>query len=136
MDLKEQAKAYVKGSLYDNYYYLIKNPKEYDKITKYQMISDVYDMYNENPNLILEVCTTDELLLLKKILRKPMTDLILVSAKQDPNEKLFSSLHSKFLLSLDYNDKKRKVPSKIEISIKKAIQDFDESKSREYALFR
>jgi len=124
MELRKLANKYRKESLYDNYYYLTKEPEEYDKITKYKMVLSVYEMFNESPSLILEICTTEELLLLKKLLKKPIPIT-------HPSDEIFTSLHNKFLLLLDFTSGLNEIPSEVEQAIKQALNNFDEVKSRE-----
>ncbi|MGI6329375.1 MAG: YecA family protein [Bacilli bacterium] len=132
MKLKELLRNYQKKQIYFNYCFLKKEPKEYQKITKYQIILDIYEMYNSNPDFIKDICSTEELLLLKKILKGEVENIV-ITKKEETYERynLLNSLEQKFLLSLDFFDPKIKVPEEIEKSIKIALKNFNKEELKE-----
>ena len=49
------------------YYKIVDFPKDYEKITKKKMIEEIKEFYN-NPEVIIGICTTKELEILKEII--------------------------------------------------------------------
>lgn len=69
MKIIEHLKHTAKGVIYDTYYRISKDPKEYEKITGPKMIDEIIKIYS-NPNTIIEICTEKELKYIEKIINK------------------------------------------------------------------
>lgn len=69
MKMIEHFKHTAKGVIYDTYYRISKDPKEYEKITGPKMIDEIIKIYS-NPNTIIEICTEKELKYIEKIINK------------------------------------------------------------------
>ncbi|MDD4188291.1 MAG: SEC-C metal-binding domain-containing protein [Bacilli bacterium] len=123
MELKKIVKNYNKTILYLNYCYLTKHPKDYEKITKYQMVLDVYKQYIENPKFIVDVCSFEELMFLKKMLNKKVKVNDYYNYKE---LEIFRSIKYKYLASFDHDNEYFLVPPELEKTIKKALQNLDE----------
>jgi len=68
MTLKEYIKKDKKENLYNFYCKLVANPKKYDSITRNDIYDNIISLYKNNPEIILELCTTEEINILKKII--------------------------------------------------------------------
>lgn len=69
MKMIEHLKHTAKGVIYDTYYRISEDPKEYEKITGPKMIDEIIKIYS-NPNTIIEICTEKELKYIEKIINK------------------------------------------------------------------
>ncbi|MBE6153999.1 MAG: hypothetical protein E7163_00270 [Firmicutes bacterium] len=68
MTLKDYIKKEKKENLYNFYCKLILNPKKYDSITRNDIYNDIISLYKKKQEIILDLCTTEEINVLKKIL--------------------------------------------------------------------
>ncbi|MBE6140235.1 MAG: hypothetical protein E7172_01720 [Firmicutes bacterium] len=69
MKLLEKIKNYSKQELYDFYYRITDDLKEYDKITKNKIIKKIISLY-ETDDFLIDYCTKKELEYLKKVIDK------------------------------------------------------------------
>lgn len=60
---------YEKEYIYEQYSRIIKDFKEYDRISRKKMIADIYNMYDDYNNII-DICTTRELKFLEMLIGK------------------------------------------------------------------
>ena len=60
MKIFEEINHYRKEFVFDIYTRVVENFKDYEKITKKQMIKEIYKVY-ENPQNIIDICTFREL---------------------------------------------------------------------------
>lgn len=72
MTLKEQVKHFRKDYIHRNYSRIIKNFKDYDKISRNKIIDEIKKEY-DNPNNIIDICSFKELELLKKVMNKKIS---------------------------------------------------------------
>ena len=121
MKLKEKINVYRKEVIFENYTKIINDFKEYEKISKNKIADEIIKLYNDY-NIIIDLCSNDELKLLKKIINKK------ISPQKIFNEKLWHSLFEKFLLIHDNsnNEVKLVIPDEFKDSIKKAIKSYNE----------
>ncbi|MDD4188057.1 MAG: SEC-C metal-binding domain-containing protein [Bacilli bacterium] len=126
MELKQIINIYGKETIYRGYSNLVENPKEYKKITKYQMVLDIYKMYNDNPQSIIDVCSFEELALLKKILNKKTKTKPFLKDWKDDDYSWLKLLREKFLLSYEPISEFERVPKEIKSSIEEALNNLDE----------
>ena len=87
MKLYDEIKYFRKDYVYEQYVRIVDEFKDYEKITKVKMIKAIYDVYNE-PDNIINLCTTRELKYLKKILNEQSTKDNLL--KPDEKTKMIS----------------------------------------------
>lgn len=69
MKMIERLKHTSKDAIYDAYYRISEDPKEYEKTTGPKMIEEIIKIYG-NPNTIIEICTEKELKYIEKIINK------------------------------------------------------------------
>ena len=121
MKLKEKINVYRKEVIFENYTKIINDFKEYEKISKNKIADEIIKLYSDY-NIIIDLCSNDELKLLKKIINKK------ISPQKIFNEKLWHSLFEKFLLIHDNsnNEVKLVIPDEFKDSIKKAIKSYNE----------
>ena len=116
MKIFEETNRYRKEFVFDIYTRVIEDFKDYEKITKKQMIKKIYEVY-ANPKNILDICTYRELKYLKLYLEKNKEYL---NEKYDWERR---TLSSKFLIDIKialYND--IEIYEEAYESIKKALE--------------
>lgn len=117
----EEIKGYRKGFVFDQYSRIIENFKDYERITKTKMLEAIYQLYEEEDNII-DLCTTRELKFLKKV----------ISNNQDIMDDCYdwerTMLKRKFLLETDFST--IFIPKEIEKQVKSAISKFKEPKTK------
>lgn len=93
----ERINWYTKESVFENYSRIIRNFKDYDKITKKKMLEEIYKYYNKDYNNIITLCTTRELRYLKKVYNKDET----IDFFDDKYEWERKTLANKYLIETD-----------------------------------
>ena len=68
MKLLDEAKYLRKDAIYEDYYKIIKNFKDYDKITTKKMLETIIDLYNQE-DYLKDFLTIEEIDLLKMIIK-------------------------------------------------------------------
>lgn len=109
MKMYEEINHFKKEFVYERYTRIVKNFKDYDKITKVKMLDAIYDVYSDYNNII-DICTIRELKYLKMVLNNKLTvDDLLKNTKELKIEYLDKNydwerenLRNKFLLDYDY----------------------------------
>ena len=121
MKLKEVINIYRKDAIFENYTRIINDFKDYEKISRNKIVDEIIKLYSDY-NVIIDLCSNDELKLLKKILNNK------ISPQKIFEEELWKSLFDKFLLIHDNSDKKIKlvIPDEFKSIVKAAIKSYDE----------
>ena len=120
MTLKESIKGYKKEAIFEQYTRIITKFKEYEKISKNQMMDAIAKLYNE-PENITSMCTTKELKYLKMLLT---IDLEKEKIKDTPKymdpkyDWERKTLRDKYLIIETFSDGLF-IPEELESSIKK-----------------
>lgn len=65
--MSDLLKLYTKEEVFESYFRIMDEFKDYDKITKNKMLSEIYKVYSDYNNII-EICTTKELKYLEMII--------------------------------------------------------------------
>ncbi len=128
MKMYDKINGLRKEYVYEQYTKIAECVKEYDKITKVKMLDAIYKVY-ENPNNIVEICTTRELKYLKMVLDNKLTldDLLKNPNKYEIkylNKKYDwerENLSHKFLLDYDYY-RESHIPEEIIDNVKLALK--------------
>lgn len=120
MTLKEQVKHFRKDYIHRNYSRIIKNFKDYDKISRNKIIDEIKKEY-DNPNNIIDICSIEELELLKKVMNKKIS----YKELRTKHEYEFRNLVDKFLVTATIDDKLF-IPEEIEESVKIALKQINE----------
>lgn len=127
MKMYDEINGLKKEYVYEQYTRIVENFKDYEKITKVKMLDAIYKVY-DNPNNIIDICTTRELKYLKMVLDNKITldDLLKNSGKEIKylNEKYDwerENLRYKFLLDYDYY-KESHIPDEIIDKVKEALK--------------
>ena len=94
MKIFEEINHYRKEFVFDIYTRVVENFKDYEKITKKQMIKEIYKVY-ENPQNIIDICTFRELKYLQMYLNN---DKEYLENKYDWER---TTLHKKFLINYE-----------------------------------
>lgn len=68
LTLKEYFNKSKKEDIYKFYSKLYQNPKDYHKITRNEMYNNIVSMYLEDPEIILKLCTIEEIDILKNLI--------------------------------------------------------------------
>ena len=119
MKLIDYIKKESKEALYAFYTRIIKDPKRYDKITKIAMVNNIIDEYKKNPEIILSLCSIEEINILKNF----------INENNHENNNyieylLYKNLTNNYLLNK--NNNKYEIPSDILNYIKMAINLLNE----------
>ena len=122
MKIKEEINDYKKEWVHNCYTRIIVNFKDYEKISRKQMIDEVVEYYANYEN-ILNICSYKELLLLKKISKsKKIFDV------EETDKFEFYELRDKFLLSNHYKNGIH-IPDEIIKSVELALK---KTKKKDY----
>ena len=119
MNMHELIKNYRKDYVFENYTRIVEKFKEYEKITKVKMLDEIYKVY-DNPDNIIDICTTRELQYLEKVLNGKIQKNQYDYKIKDKYEWEVRALRSKFLLDYDKN-----IPEEILSKIKEALKKVD-----------
>ena len=126
MKLLEEAKYFRKEPVHDSYASIVENFKDYEKVSKVQMIKEIFDVYSDYENII-NICTYRELVYLKKVLNndRDLTD------EKYRFEK--DTLMDKYLICSDIHSKEISyiVPEEIEENVKKAVSNYKAKEVKE-----
>ena len=143
MKMYEGINGFRKEYVYEQYTRIVEDFKDYDKITKVKMLDAIYKIY-DNPDNIVDICTTRELKYLKMVLDNKFTldDLLINPGKfeikylDDKYNWERETLKHKFLLDYDYYkeshipeeiiDKVRQALKRVNWNEKKKIDDLNE----------
>lgn len=118
MKLKDEISGFKKEWVHRCYSRIIRNFDDYEKISRNKMLDAVFDFYDDYNN-ILDICSSKEILLLKKFIgRKKINDI----NKIDDFE--YRELRNKFLL-FDSLPGGICIPDEIIDKVKLAIKNFD-----------
>ena len=128
MKLYDEIKYFRKDYVYEQYVRIVDEFKDYEKITKVKMIKAIYDVYNE-PDNIINLCTTRELKYLKMILNEQSTKGALLKSDEEtkmisPDDKYkweIDNLEKKFLIQYDFTEGIY-IPEEILEQIKEALK--------------
>lgn len=74
--MNDLLKLYTKEEVFESYFRIMNEFKDYDKITKNKMLSEIYKVYSDYNNII-EICTTKELKYLEMIINNCDNDELL-----------------------------------------------------------
>ena len=74
--MSDLLKLYIKEEVFESYFRIMDEFKDYDKITKNKMLSEIYKVYSDYNNII-EICTTKELKYLEMIINNCDNDELL-----------------------------------------------------------
>lgn len=117
--LKEYFNKCSKKDVYDFYLKFERKPKEYNKITKSKIYDYIISIYEKDPEIILKLCTIEELNILKSLINEEI-----VSNNGYIEYLIFSHLQSNYLI---LKDKYYYIPNDILNYIKMAINILDEN---------
>ena len=70
MTLKEYIKKEKKENFYNFYCKLISKPKKYESMTRNDIYENIISIYKKSPEIILELCTTEEINILKRLINE------------------------------------------------------------------
>lgn len=132
MSKYDDVKYLDKEFVYTQYIRIVKNVKEYNKITKGKILDEIYKIYS-NPDNIIGICTTKELKYLKMLLdgklekyySKENALLYLLVVKEDKYFWESTNLIQKFLL-----DSKGNIPDVLIDKVKQALEKVNWSKKK------
>lgn len=128
MKMYDRIKGYRKEFIYEQYTRIVENFKDYEKISKTKMLDEIYKIY-DNPENIIDICTTRELKYLKMVLKNKLTldDLLKNPGKleikylDDKYNWERQTLSQKILLEYDYY-KESHIPEEIVDKINQSLK--------------
>lgn len=128
MRMYDEINGFRKEYVYEQYTRIVEDFKDYEKITKTKMLNAIYKVY-DNPDNIVDICTTKELKYLKMVLdNKLKTDDLLKNPEKYEIKYLDEkynwereNLYHKFLLDYDYY-KESYIPEEILDKVKIALK--------------
>lgn len=129
MKLMDEIKYMNKEYVYEGYYRIVSNPKDYDKITKVKMLNEIYNLYSDY-NYIIDICTSKELKYLESILNGTNKDIDYKDYK-DINIWITRTLCQKFLLIYSLNTSSYEIPEEIIQSVKLAVKNVSYKKKKQ-----
>ena len=118
--LKELFKESKKEVSYSFYLKVVKQPLDYEKITRDKIYEQIMDAYYDDPEIILRMCSLEELNILKRLLEKN----ILKEESGYIESVLFHNLKSNYLAF--ESDKEYYLPKDLINPIKMAFNIFNE----------
>lgn len=121
MKLHDQINCLRKDFVYEQYTRIVKEFKEYEKITKSKMLDAIYKVYSDYNNII-SICTTKELKYLEQILNSKEKVKSGFSFKRSWEEK---ELYNKFLIVNDHQNETISIPEEIVVTVKEALKNLD-----------
>lgn len=127
MNMHDEINHYRKEFIYENYIRIVEDFKDYEKITRTKMLEAIYKVYDE-PNNIIDICTTRELKYLDKVLKGEIPKIKRGTkpwlSRKDYMEEEYEwekeSLRKKFLLNYDFYTST--IPNEIIDKVKEAIK--------------
>lgn len=127
MKMLEEIKSLRKEYVFEQYTRIIEDYKDYEKITKTKMLSDIYKIYADYNNII-EICTASELKFLKIVLENDVSieKELIYRELGDRHYKYkyeweLGALKDKFLLDRNFN--KIGIPDEVKDNVKLAIEN-------------
>ena len=135
MKFAEKINGYRKEFIYEQYQRIVDNCKDYEKITRKQMLAEIYNVYADYNNII-DICTARELKFLKIVVdninRKNNNEI----QNKLLNEKYsweIRNLSNKFLINNLYNNIPS-IPDEVLLNVKEAIEkvDFKQKEKEDY----
>lgn len=112
----ENINTLKKEFVYDCYVRIIEDFKDYEKVTKKEMLKKIFNFYKDYKN-ILDICTTKELKFLQKVLKGNYT------SDYDKDKWERNTLYCKFLI--DYDNNTVIVSEEIKEQILEALKNVD-----------
>ena len=100
MKMHDLIKALRKDYVFEYYTRIVEEFKDYEKITKVKMLDEIYAVY-DNPNNIIDICTTRELKYLQKVLNNEIPESSKNFRIKDKYDWEVRTLKSKFLLDFE-----------------------------------
>lgn len=136
MKMYDEINGFRKEYVYEQYTRIVEDFRDYEKITKVKMLDAIYKVY-DNPQNIVDICTTRELKYLKMVLDNKYTldDLLKNPGKYEIkylSEKYNwerETLRNKFLLDYDYY-KESHIPKEIIDKVKVALKKVNWSEKK------
>ncbi len=122
MLLKDVISKDLKENVYAFYQIIEAHPKDYDKITRMDIYSEILSCYRKDPEIILQMCSMEEIQILKKLLDEP----ILKKENGYIDYLLFQNLREHYLVLLE--EQKYFIPDDLINYVKMAINLLDEKK--------
>lgn len=124
--------SFRKEYVYEQYTRIVEDFKDYEKITKVKMLDAIYKVY-DNPDNIIDICTTKELKFLKMVLNNRLTEKYSIkdllskefSHVNDKYDWEIRTLKNKFLL-----DYERNIPEEIVGKVKEALKKVNWSEKK------
>lgn len=116
MRMHDLINSYEKGYVFEYYSRIVKEFKNYEKITKTKMLDEVYKVYDDSYNII-DICTTRELRYLQKVLNNKVPK----NSSDYPTDKYYfevRTLQNKFLL-----DSEKNIPDEVITKVKEALKE-------------
>ncbi len=121
MSLKDYMLKENKNEVYDFYCKIALNPKEYSKVTRNDIYRNIISLYRKDPEIILRLCSIEELHILKKLLDENIK-------KREYgyiDHLLFQNLRKNYLIL--ENNKEYYIPSDLVNYVKMAMNLLDEN---------
>lgn len=122
MNIKDYAKKINKEAIYCCYDTYIENTKEYEKITRYQMLASLYEVFTQE-DALFHLLSYEEFLSLKECIKSPKK-----SANGFIDTKPYETLLHKFLVIYNFNE--LLVPNEIQAAVKATEQKYTEEDFR------
>ena len=128
MKMYDEINNLKKEYVYEQYTRIVEDYKDYEKITRVKMLDAIYKVY-DNPDNIIDICTTRELKYLKMVLDNKFTlDDFMKNPKKckikyldDKYNWERETLYNKFLLDYNYH-KESIIPEEIIDKVKEALK--------------
>ena len=109
--------------LYNDYFKLVKNPKNYNSISKQKMGEEIHSLYLENIPSIFETCSLEEIEVIEKLLD---------NQKLTNEERVIAShLIGAFITYLDFNSNKYRIVEPLKEAIKQHISEVDKARTKD-----
>lgn len=128
MKLLEEIKDYKKEYVYECYFKISDNPKDYDKITKTKIIQEVFKIYSDYNNII-DICTQKELKYLENALKGVYKEGNYNDYK-DETTWVIRTLEQKFLILYSFKNGLA-IPEEIIENVKLAVKNVDYKKKKQ-----
>lgn len=128
MKLIEEVKGFRKENVYEYYFKISDNPKDYDKITKTKIIQEVFKIYSDYNNII-DICTQKELKYLENALNGAYKEGNYNDYK-DETTWVIRTLEQKFLIFRSFKNGLA-IPEEIIENVKLAVKNVDYKKKKQ-----
>ncbi len=124
MKMHDLIKALRKDYVFEYYTRIVEEFKDYEKITKVKMLDEIYAVY-DNPNNIIDICTTRELKYLQKVLNNEIPESSKNFRIKDKYDWEVRTLKSKFLLDFE-----KEIPEEMTDKVKEALKKVNWTKKK------